>query len=188
MNKKGFAGTLRVVLAVSLVMAVSFCQILPVNAAPPGGPGRPGPRPGPMPRQYHGERYYGGHSSGHFFDPLGLFATVLAIGIIASSASDKHETHETVVVENDPNQGYHRVYSTGDIVIPTALMNKAVSEAAATDATVKFAKTNEQGVKEEVIATPQKQEGNYKPVDVQYVRDGKVIKEEIRKIQIGGNE
>ena len=64
------------------------------------------------------------------------------------------------------------------------IQDKAADEAARRNTEVQYERTTEQGWKETVIATPKGQEGDYKLISVKYVRDGKVVGEEIKKVPI----
>lgn len=64
------------------------------------------------------------------------------------------------------------------------IQNKAAKEAANRNATVKYDRTTEQGWKEEIVATPSGQQGDYKLIDVKYFRNGKVVKEEVKQVPI----
>ena len=60
----------------------------------------------------------------------------------------------------------------------------AAQEAARRDTTVRYDRTSDQGWHEQIVATPQGQEGDYKLVDIKYIRDGKVIGEEVKQVPI----
>ena len=64
------------------------------------------------------------------------------------------------------------------------IVERAAKEAATLNTTVKYSRTTENGITEEIIATPGKLEGNERTVTIQYLRDGKVISTETRKVKV----
>jgi uncharacterized protein YcfJ len=66
----------------------------------------------------------------------------------------------------------------------TAVIDQAAREAAQQNATIKYSRTTENGVNEEVIATPISRSGNYRTVNIKYYRDGSLITSETREVMI----
>ena len=64
------------------------------------------------------------------------------------------------------------------------ITDKAAQESAKRDAEVRYQRTTDQGWKEEVVATPKGTEGDYKLISVKYIRDGKVISEEVKQVPV----
>lgn len=64
------------------------------------------------------------------------------------------------------------------------IIDHSAHEAAHKDASVKYSRTTENGTNEDVVATPRGTENNYKLVSIKYVRDGKVIGEETKKVPL----
>jgi hypothetical protein len=60
----------------------------------------------------------------------------------------------------------------------------AAQEAARRDTTVSYDRTSDQGWHEQVVATPRGEDGDYKLVDIKYIRDGQVTGEEIKRVPI----
>ena len=65
-----------------------------------------------------------------------------------------------------------------------AVITQAANEAAKQNAVVKYSRTTESGVNEEVIATPISLEGNIRTVNIKYYQDGKLISSETREVSI----
>ncbi|MCM8769922.1 MAG: YMGG-like glycine zipper-containing protein [Candidatus Omnitrophica bacterium] len=65
-----------------------------------------------------------------------------------------------------------------------SIVNDAAAEAAKQNATVKFERITEAGVKEEIVATPVSTKDNYRTVNVKYYQNGKLITEETKEIKI----
>ena len=65
-----------------------------------------------------------------------------------------------------------------------AVINQAASEAAKQNATVKYSRTTESGVNEEVIATPISRSGNIRTVNIKYYQNGRLISSETREVSI----
>jgi uncharacterized protein YcfJ len=66
----------------------------------------------------------------------------------------------------------------------SAVIDQASREAARQNATIKYSRTTENGVNEEVIATPISRSGNYRTVNIKYYRDGRLITSENREVKI----
>jgi len=64
------------------------------------------------------------------------------------------------------------------------IVNQAALDAAKQNATVKYSRTTENGVNEEIIATPGARTGNICVVTVRYYRDGKLISTEVREVAV----
>jgi hypothetical protein len=64
------------------------------------------------------------------------------------------------------------------------VIDQAAREAARQNATIKYSRTTENGVNEEVIATPISRSGNYRTVNIKYYRDGRLITSENREVNI----
>lgn len=64
------------------------------------------------------------------------------------------------------------------------IIDHSTHEAAHRNAPVRYSRTTESGATEEVVAAPQKTEGNYRLVTVKYVRDGKVVGEETKRVPV----
>ncbi len=66
------------------------------------------------------------------------------------------------------------------------IIDQAALESARRDAPVVYKRKNPKGWEEEVVAEPKgiSQDGNYKIVQVKYIRNGKVIKEEVKVIPL----
>ena len=64
------------------------------------------------------------------------------------------------------------------------IQDRAAQEAAERNTTVRYSRTTDQGWHEQVVATPQGQQGDYKLVDVKYIRNGKVVGEEVKQVPI----
>jgi len=65
-----------------------------------------------------------------------------------------------------------------------AAVTQAAQEAATQNATVKYSRTTENGVTEEVIATPGSRTGNLRVVTIRYYRDGVLLSTETRKLPV----
>jgi uncharacterized protein YcfJ len=64
------------------------------------------------------------------------------------------------------------------------VIDQAAREAARQNATIRYSRTTENGVNEEVIATPISRSGNYRTVSLKYYRDGRLITSETREVEI----
>lgn len=64
------------------------------------------------------------------------------------------------------------------------IVNQAALDAAKQNATVKYSRTTENGINEEVIATPGELKGNARVVTIRYYRDGQLISTEIREVVV----
>jgi uncharacterized protein YcfJ len=64
------------------------------------------------------------------------------------------------------------------------IIDSSAHQAAHKNTCVKYRRTTENGHKEEVIAKPKCAKDNYKLVNVKYVRDGKVVGEETKKVPL----
>jgi len=64
------------------------------------------------------------------------------------------------------------------------IIDHSAQQAAHNNASVKYSRTTENGTNEEINAAPYRDEGNYKLVTVKYVRDGKVVGEEVKKVPL----
>jgi len=198
MTRKNFADTIRLALAFCLISALSFCRVPTASARD-----RDWHRPVPY-HSYQGERF-----RDHGPDYLGFFVAALAIGTIVSLLPERHET---VVVESEPyyyrDRTYYRSRPSGYVVVPTPqgeyysghptveqlkalygggtgdIQDKAAKESAKRNAAVTYDRTTEQGWKEEVIATPSGQQGDYKLINIKYFRNGKMVNEEIKKVPV----
>lgn len=75
---------------------------------------------------------------------------------------------------------------TGETVVEADadVVNQAATEAAKQNATIKYTRTTEGGVKEEVIAKPGELSGKFRTVTIQYFRDGKLISTETRQVAV----
>jgi len=65
-----------------------------------------------------------------------------------------------------------------------AVINQAAKEAAKQNAVVKYSRTTESGINEEVIATPISLQGNIRTVNIKYYQNGKLISSETREVSI----
>lgn len=65
-----------------------------------------------------------------------------------------------------------------------AVINQAAKEAATQNATVKYSRTTEDGINEEVVATPISRSGNIRTVNIKYYQNGKLISSETREVSI----
>ena len=75
-----------------------------------------------------------------------------------------------------------KTVSTPVVDSNSAVINQAASEAAKLNATVKYSRTTENGIKEEVVATPISQSGNIRTVNIKYYQNGKLISSETREV------
>jgi hypothetical protein len=64
------------------------------------------------------------------------------------------------------------------------VVQQAAAEAAKQNATVKYTRVTEDGINEEIIATPGELSGSVRTVTVQYFRDGKLISTETRQVTV----
>ncbi len=64
------------------------------------------------------------------------------------------------------------------------VVEQAAKEAAKLNAVVKYSRVTENGIKEEIIATPGELKNNVRTVTVEYYRDGKLISKEVRQVSI----
>lgn len=64
------------------------------------------------------------------------------------------------------------------------IIDYSAKESAHSNKSVKYARTTENGTNEEIHASPYKSERDYKLVTVKYVRDGKVMGEEVKKVPL----
>ena len=78
----------------------------------------------------------------------------------------------------DNKSGESVVQADADVV------SQAATEAAKQNTTIKYTRTTENGVKEEIIATPGEMTGNIRTVKVQYFRNGKLISTETRQVVV----
>src|SRR5450830_412994 len=65
-----------------------------------------------------------------------------------------------------------------------AVIDQAAREAATKNATVKYSRTTENGIKEEVIATPISRNGNIRRVNIKYYQNGRLISSETREVSV----
>ena len=65
-----------------------------------------------------------------------------------------------------------------------SVINQAASEAARQNITVKYSRTTEGGINEEVVATPISRNGNIRTVRIKYYQNGRLISSEIREVSI----
>ena len=65
-----------------------------------------------------------------------------------------------------------------------AVIDQAAREAATQNATVKYSRTTEDGVNEEVIATPISRNGNIRTVNIKYYQNGRLISSENREVSV----
>ncbi|HOK56723.1 MAG TPA: YMGG-like glycine zipper-containing protein [bacterium] len=64
------------------------------------------------------------------------------------------------------------------------VVTQAANEAGKLNAVVKYSRVTENGVKEEIVATPGQLKDNKRMVTVEYLRDGKLISKEVREVTI----
>ncbi len=66
------------------------------------------------------------------------------------------------------------------------IIDQAALEAARRDTTVVYERENPQGWKEKVVAEPKglSEDGNYKIIQVRYIRDGKVVEEKVKVVPL----
>jgi len=169
---------------------------------PPQPPAYPHPGRNFYPPQPH--HYYGGRFHNHW--P----ATAISLGFVF--VSQPAVSSPAVVTINVPNSdgGYTAVTLTrcsGGYIGPqgeyypgtptvaqlqalyggdsSTILDRAAAEAARRNAAVKYVRTTEQGWREEIVAVPQEKEtGDYKLITITSVRNGKVVKEEVRKVPL----
>jgi uncharacterized protein YcfJ len=96
---------------------------------------------------------------------IGAAAGAAAGGWIGNT-TDKNKTSVPVVNSND------------------AVINQAAREAARQNATVKYSRTTENGINEEVIATPISRSGNIRTVNIKYYQNSRLISSETREVSI----
>ena len=96
---------------------------------------------------------------------IGAAAGAVAGGWIGSTTDKK--TVSTPVVESN-----------------AAVIDQAAKEAAKQNATVKYSRTTESGINEEVIATPVSLKGSIRTVNIKYYQNGKLISSETREVSI----
>lgn len=65
-----------------------------------------------------------------------------------------------------------------------AVIDQAAREAARQNATIRYSRTTETGVNEEVIATPGSRTDSFRRVTITYYRDGRLISTETRQVSI----
>ncbi|MCX5642299.1 MAG: YMGG-like glycine zipper-containing protein [Candidatus Omnitrophica bacterium] len=65
-----------------------------------------------------------------------------------------------------------------------AVIDQAAKEAAKQNATVKYSRTTETGINEEVVATPLSLKGNIRTVNIKYYQNGKLVSSETREVSI----
>ena len=96
------------------------------------------------------------------------------IGAAAGAAAGGWIGHTMDEEEADPI-----VEANADIV------NQAATDAARLNSTVKYSRTTEYGINEEIIATPGALlSGNVRVVTIRYYRDGELISTEVRQIAV----
>ena len=71
------------------------------------------------------------------------------------------------------------VVDSNDVVI-----DQAAKEAAKQNVTVKYSRTTESGINEEVVATPLSLKGNIRTVNIKYYQNGKLVSSETREVSI----
>lgn len=64
------------------------------------------------------------------------------------------------------------------------VVSKAAKDAATLNSTVKYSRITEDGITEEIIATPKELKGNVRTVSVQYFRNGTLISTETRQVEV----
>ena len=65
-----------------------------------------------------------------------------------------------------------------------AVIDQAAEEAAKQNATVKYSRTTDSGIKEEVVATPVSLKGTIRTVNIKYYQNDKLISSETREVSI----
>ena len=96
---------------------------------------------------------------------IGAAAGAVAGGWIGST-TDKKKVSAPVVSSN------------------AAVINQAAKEAAKQNAIIKYSRTTESGINEEVVATPLSLKGNIRTVNIKYYQNGKLISSETREVSI----
>ena len=96
---------------------------------------------------------------------IGAAAGAAAGGWIGST-TDKKTVSAPVVDSND------------------AVIDQAAKEAAKQNVTVKYSRTTESGINEEVVATPLSLKGNIRTVNIKYYQNGKLVSSETREVSI----
>jgi uncharacterized protein YcfJ len=96
---------------------------------------------------------------------IGAAAGAAAGGWIGST-TDKKTVSAPVVNSND------------------AVIDQAASEAAKLNVTVKYSRTTENGIKEDVVAVPLSRSGNVRTVNIKYYQNGKLISSETREVSV----
>lgn len=64
------------------------------------------------------------------------------------------------------------------------VVSKAAKDAATLNSTVKYSRVTENGVTEEIIATPGELKGNVRKVTIKYYRNGTLISTETREVEV----
>ena len=98
------------------------------------------------------------------------------VGGLAGLIIDRHNPWRGAVLGTAAGAGIGAVVGN--------IEDTAAQEAARRDTMVSYDRTSEQGWHERIVATPQGQQGDYKLVDVKYIRDGKVVGEEVKQVPI----
>ena len=65
-----------------------------------------------------------------------------------------------------------------------AVIDQAAREAATQNATIKYSRTTEGGINEEVVAKPISRSGNIRTVNIKYYQNGRLISSENREVSI----
>jgi len=64
------------------------------------------------------------------------------------------------------------------------VIDQAAREAVKSNATVKYSRTTENGVNEDIIARPGTKTGNKQPVTIEYYRNGKLVSTETKEMSV----
>ncbi|MCK9266762.1 glycine zipper domain-containing protein [bacterium] len=74
--------------------------------------------------------------------------------------------------------------SQAEVSADKDVVEQAVKEAVKNNATVKYSRTTEQGINEDIIAIPGTKTGNKQKVTVEYYKNGKLVSSEIREVTL----
>lgn len=74
--------------------------------------------------------------------------------------------------------------SQAEVSADKDVVEQAVKEAVKNNSTVKYSRTTEKGVNEDIIAIPGTKKGNKQSVTVEYYRDGKLVSTEVREVSL----
>jgi hypothetical protein len=98
------------------------------------------------------------------------------VGGLAGLIIDRHNPWRGAVLGGAAGAGIGAVVGNVE--------DTAAQQAVRRDTAVSYDRTSEQGWHEQIVATPQEQQGDYKLVDVKYIRDGKVVGEEVKRVPV----